>query len=78
MSSYYSESPSGVDLMLQDVILSINSNSNIEQNSFNAPKDVLSPSGSSESKKTISFENNDIFNLYDINISIPKVIIKNN
>ncbi|XP_016909511.1 ATP-binding cassette sub-family C member 10 [Apis cerana] len=72
MSSYYSESPSGIDLMLQDVILSINSNSNIEQNSFNAPKDVLSPSGSSESKKTISFENNDIFNLYDINISIPK------
>lgn len=78
MSSYYSESPSGIDLMLQDVILSINSNSNIEQNSFNAPKDVLSPSDSSESKKTISFENNDIFNLYDINISIPKVIIKNN
>ncbi|XP_043801955.1 ATP-binding cassette sub-family C member 10 [Apis laboriosa] len=72
MSSYYSESPSGIDLMLQDVIFSINSDSNIEQNGFNAPKDVLSPSGSSESKKTITFENNDIFNLYDINITIPK------
>lgn len=78
MSSYYSESPSGIDLMLQDVIFSINSDSNIEQNGFNAPKDVLSPSGSSESKKTITFENNGIFNLYDINITIPKVIIKSN
>lgn len=72
MSSYYSESPSGIDLMLQNVIFSINSNSNIEQNGLNVPKGVLSPSDSSESKKTISFENNDIFNLYDINISIPK------
>lgn len=62
--------------MLQDVIFSINSDSNIEQNGLNTSKDVLSPSGSSESKKTVTFENNGIFNLYDINISIPKVIIK--
>ncbi|CAL7934283.1 unnamed protein product [Xylocopa violacea] len=66
ISSYYSEAPSEVDLMLQDVMFSIKARQNLEQNglTINSSLSVLNPSLNSES--------DDIFNLYDINITVPK------
>ena len=75
MSSYYSEPPPRIDLMLQDIIFSANGNQNTEQNGLTKSKGVSSPSGSSESKKTVTFEGDGIFNLNDISITVPKVII---
>lgn len=74
MSSYYSKPPPGIDLVLQDTMLSINTDQNIEQNGLTTLKDVSSPSGSSESRKIVTFEDDAIFSLHDINITVPKVI----
>lgn len=73
MASYYSDPPSGVDLMLQNLMLSIKTHQRVGQNGVNPSKNVLSPPGSSESKKTVTFEDNGIFNLNGINITVPKV-----
>ncbi|XP_071865552.1 ATP-binding cassette sub-family C member 10 [Bombus fervidus] len=72
MSSYYSKPPPGIDLVLQDTMFSINTDQNIEQNGLTTPKDVSSPSGSSESRKIVTFEDDAIFSLHDINITVPK------
>ncbi|XP_043508427.1 ATP-binding cassette sub-family C member 10 [Frieseomelitta varia] len=72
LSSYYSEPPPRIDLMLQDIIFSVNGNQNTEQNGLTKSKNVSSPSGSSESKKTVTFEGDGIFNLNDISITVPK------
>ncbi|CAK9830297.1 ATP-binding cassette sub-family C member 10 [Anthophora retusa] len=73
MSSYYSESSSDVDLMLQNLTLSINTReTGTEQNGLSTPNIVLSPSSSSESKRIVTFEDNGTFSLYDINITVPK------
>ncbi|XP_033313580.1 multidrug resistance-associated protein 7 [Bombus bifarius] len=72
MSLYYSKPPPGIDLVLQDTMFSINTDQNIEENGLTTPKDVTSPSGSSESRKIVTFEDDAIFSLHDINITVPK------
>lgn len=74
MSSYYSEAPVGVDLMLQNVLLATKKQQLKEQNDPDTPKNISSPSSSSESRKTISFEGDGSFSLQDINITVPKVM----
>ncbi|XP_076672465.1 ATP-binding cassette sub-family C member 10 isoform X2 [Andrena cerasifolii] len=72
MSSYYSEAPVGVDLMLQNVLLGTKKQQLKEQNDPDTPKSTSSPSSSSESRKTITFEGDGSFSLQDINITVPK------
>lgn len=75
MSSYYSESVPDLDLMLQNVVLNVNSQQQcVQQNGFDTPESLSSPSSSSESKKTVTFEDDSIFTIHDINITVPKVI----
>ncbi|KOC61936.1 Multidrug resistance-associated protein 7 [Habropoda laboriosa] len=74
MSSYYSEPPSEVDLMLQNLTLSIRSQqqNDVEQNGLGTPNIVSSPSSSSETKRIVGFEDDGSFSLHDINITVPK------
>ncbi|XP_076628531.1 ATP-binding cassette sub-family C member 10 [Colletes latitarsis] len=72
MSSYYIQSASGVDLMLQNVTLSVHRKQGMKQNGFDSPKSIDTPSTSSDSRKTVTFEDDGIFNLHDINITVPK------
>ncbi|XP_078051150.1 ATP-binding cassette sub-family C member 10 isoform X1 [Augochlora pura] len=72
LSSYYSECPPGVDLMLQNVTFSVTTKQNEEESDSNLPRNVATPSSSSDSRKTVTFEDNNTFNLHEINITIPK------
>ncbi|XP_054002835.1 ATP-binding cassette sub-family C member 10 [Hylaeus anthracinus] len=71
ISSHYVQSTSGVDLMLQNVMFNVSTKQK-ERNDIDAPKDVATPSTSSESRKTVTFEDSGTFTLPDINITVPK------
>nr|XP_012137463.1 PREDICTED: multidrug resistance-associated protein 7 isoform X2 [Megachile rotundata] len=70
MSSYYSETVPDLDLMLQNVTFNVNTQSCTKQNGLETPENVLTPS-SSESK-SVTFEDNKIFTIHDINVTVPK------
>ncbi|XP_076226546.1 ATP-binding cassette sub-family C member 10 isoform X2 [Nomia melanderi] len=72
ISSYYSECPPGVDLMLQNVMFGVNTKQNTEKSDMNTLKSVTTPSSSSDSRKTVTFEDEDTFSLHNINVTIPK------
>ncbi|KAF7405702.1 hypothetical protein HZH68_005071 [Vespula germanica] len=69
--SYYMESPPGIDIMFKNVTTVIGQHSDgIELSNF---KDLTKPSCSNlEAKKNVTFEDNDTFNLCDINITVQK------
>ncbi|XP_029032393.1 ATP-binding cassette sub-family C member 10 [Osmia bicornis bicornis] len=73
MSSYYSESVPDLDVVLQNVVLNVNSQQQcVKENSVDTPESFSSPSSSSESKKTVTFKDDSIFTIHDINITVPK------
>lgn len=74
MFSYYIQSTSGMDLILQNVTLGISKKQSIEQNGLDSPKSVATSSSSSESRKTVTFKDDCSFSLDDINITVAKVI----
>lgn len=71
--SYYMESPPGIDIMFKNVTTVTGRHSDsVELSNF---KDLTKPSCSNlEAKKNVTFEDNDTFNLCDINITVQKVI----
>ncbi|XP_076174317.1 ATP-binding cassette sub-family C member 10 isoform X2 [Ptiloglossa arizonensis] len=72
MFSYYIQSTSGMDLILQNVTLGISKKQSIEQNGLDSPKSVATSSSSSESRKTVTFKDDCSFSLDDINITVAK------
>jgi len=73
-SLYYTDITPDVDLLLQNVTLTVNRprNNDIAVNA--SPKIVIS-SSSIDNKKSVTFEDDDVFTLYNINLSIRKVRI---
>ncbi|XP_076649544.1 ATP-binding cassette sub-family C member 10 isoform X2 [Halictus rubicundus] len=72
ISSYYSECPHGVDLMLQNVMFSVTTKQNTEENGSNSHISIATPSSTSDSRKTVTFEDDAAFNLHNINLTVPK------
>lgn len=73
-SLYYTDITPDVDLLLQNVTFIVN-NPRSNDNSANAsPRAITTPSSSSESKKSVTFEG-DVFALHNINLSVLKVRI---
>ncbi|XP_043489860.1 ATP-binding cassette sub-family C member 10 [Polistes fuscatus] len=69
--SYYMESPPGIEIMFKNVTTVIGQNNDSVE--LSNVKDVTKPSCSNtESKKNVTFEDNNIFNLRDINITVQK------
>lgn len=73
-SLYYTDITPDVDLLLQNVTFTVNRSRNNDINTNTSPK-IATPSSSTDIKKSVSFEDDDIFTLYNINLSIQKVRI---
>lgn len=71
-SLYYTDITPDVDLLLQNVTLTVNRPRNNDIATNASPK-IATPSSSTEIKKSVSFEDDDVFALYNINLSIKKV-----
>lgn len=74
-SLYYTDITPDVDLLLQNVTLTVNRPRNTDIAISASPKIVSTPSSSADIKKSVTFEDDDIFALYNINLSIQKVRI---
>ncbi|KZC09882.1 PREDICTED: multidrug resistance-associated protein 7 [Dufourea novaeangliae] len=72
ISSYYSECTPELDIMMQNVMLVVNTKHNTEENGLNASENITIPSSSSDSRKTVTFQDDGKFSLHDINITVPK------
>ncbi|KAG7213689.1 hypothetical protein KM043_002932 [Ampulex compressa] len=72
LSKYYSESSPEVDLMLENVTLNVNIQRNDDTIEPCTSKDMVAPSSSIEAKKSVTFEDEDIFTLHDVNITAQK------
>lgn len=70
-SLYYTDITPDVDLLLQNVTLTVNRPRNNDIATNASPK-VVSPSSSTDIKKSVTFEDDDVFALYNINLSIQK------
>ncbi|KAI4498656.1 hypothetical protein M0802_006362 [Mischocyttarus mexicanus] len=71
ISSYYMESPPGIDIMFKNVTTVIGQNNDSVE--ISNVKDATKPSSSNaETKKNVTFEDNNTFNLRDINITVQK------
>lgn len=73
-SLYYTDITPDVDLLLQNVTLTVNRPRNNDITINASPKIVSSPSSSTDIKKSVTFEGDD-FALYNINLSVRKVKI---
>lgn len=70
-SLYYTDITPDVDLLLQNVTLTVN-RPKYNDTVINAnPK--ISPSSSTDIKKSVTFEDDDVFALHNINLSVQKV-----
>ncbi|XP_046589574.1 ATP-binding cassette sub-family C member 10 isoform X2 [Neodiprion lecontei] len=68
--AYYSDPPVGIDVMLRHATFKVNT----QETSPPAPasNNMVSPASSSDSRKIVTFEDENSFTLQDINITIPK------
>lgn len=73
-SLYYTDITPDVDLLLQNVTFIVNS-PKITDNTINASLRAIATSSSSTDKKSVTFEGDDVFALYNINMSVQKVRI---
>ncbi|XP_012524038.1 multidrug resistance-associated protein 7 isoform X1 [Monomorium pharaonis] len=71
-SLYYTDITPDVDLLLQNVTLIVNRPRNNDIAASTSSKNMSTPSSSSDIKKSVTFEDDDIFALYNINLSIRK------
>lgn len=75
-SLYYTDITPDVDLLLQNVTFTVN---NTKNNNDTATSESLTavtiPSSSTDNKKNVTFEGDDVFVLYNINMSVQKVRI---
>lgn len=74
-SLYYTDITPDVDLLLQNVTLTVNRPRNNDIATSASPKIMNTPSSSTDIKKSVTFEDDDVFALYNINLSIQKVRI---
>lgn len=73
-SLYYTDITPDVDLLLQNVTLTVNRPKS--DTIINAsPKTIIAPSSSTDIKKSVTFEDEDVFALHNINLSVQKVRI---
>ncbi|XP_029175572.1 multidrug resistance-associated protein 7 [Nylanderia fulva] len=69
-SLYYTDITPDVDLLLQNVTLTVN---RPKSDTINAsPKAIIAPSSSTDVKKSVTFEDDDVFTLHNINLSVQK------
>jgi len=73
-SLYYTDITPNVDLLLQNVTLTVNRPKN---NDNPSPKTAIASSSSTEVKKSVTFENDDVFALHNINLSAQKASFQN-
>lgn len=71
-SLYYTDITPDVDLLLQNVTLTVNRPKYNDTVSA-SPKTIISPSSSTDIKKSVTFEDDDVFALRNINLSVQKV-----
>lgn len=71
-SLYYTDITPDVDLLLQNVTLTVN---RPKHNDTASPRTIISPSSSTDIKKSVTFEDDDVFALHNINLSVQKVEI---
>jgi len=71
-SLYYTDITPDVDLLLQNVTFTVNRPRN---NDIDTNLKIATPSSSTDIKKSVTFEDDDVFTLYNINLSIQKVRI---
>ncbi|KYM96883.1 PREDICTED: multidrug resistance-associated protein 7 [Cyphomyrmex costatus] len=70
-SLYYTDITPDVDLLLQNVTFTVNHPRNNDID-INVNLKIATPSSSTDIKKSVTFEDNDSFTLYNINLSIQK------
>lgn len=75
VSLYYTDITPDVDLLLQNVTFTVNCPKNSEISVSASPKIASTPSSNTDIKKSVTFEDDDVFALYNINLSIQKVRI---
>lgn len=68
-SLYYTDINPDSDLLLQNVTLIVNRPKNMNSTNENSN----TPSSSTDIKKSVTFEDEDIFALHNINLSVQKV-----
>lgn len=68
-SLYYTDITPDMDLLLQNVTLTVNR----PKSNDASPKTVITPSSSTEMKKSVTFEDDEVFALHNINLSVQKV-----
>ncbi|XP_032672438.1 multidrug resistance-associated protein 7 isoform X2 [Odontomachus brunneus] len=71
-SLYYTDITPDVDLLLQNVTFIVNSPRSNDVNKNTSLKAVATPSSSAENKRNVTFESDDTFALYNINMSVQK------
>lgn len=74
-SLYYTDITPDVDLLLQNVTLTVNRPKNNDDTINASPKTLSTPSSSTDVKKSVTFEDDDVFTLHNINLSVQKVRI---
>ncbi|EZA61102.1 hypothetical protein DMN91_004524 [Ooceraea biroi] len=67
-SLYYTDITPDVDLLLQSVTLTVNR----PKSNDASPKTAITPTSSTEMKKSVTFEDDDVFALHNINLSVQK------
>lgn len=72
-SLYYTDITPDVDLLLQNVTFTVNRPRNDHAATSMYQKTVTTPSSSADNRQTVIFEENNIFTLYNINMSVQKV-----
>lgn len=72
-SLYYTDITPDVDLLLQNVTLTVNRPRSNDNTTSASPKAEITSSPSTSVKKSVTFEDTDIFALHNINLSVQKV-----
>lgn len=74
-SLYYTDITPDVDLLLQNVTFIVNNPRSNDSATNAGPTFAPTPSSSAENKKMVTFEGDEVFALYNINMSVQKVRI---
>ena len=74
-SLYYTDITPNVDLLLQNVTLTVSRSKSNDAITNANPKTIIAPSSSTDIKKSVTFEDDDVFTLHNINLSVQKVRI---
>lgn len=73
-SLYYTDINPDSDVLLQNVTLIVNRPKNMDSTKIENSKSISStPSSSTDIKKSVTFEDEDVFALHNINLSVQKV-----